>query len=208
MSRFRWTSSPATWAAGPAPDRGSAERGRRRTEHRGHRALRRARGCGSAGEHAELVGALRSAAGSAGVHVVINARTDLFLRKDGDDSDRIERAVATDWDEPPPPVPMSSIRRAVTTWTHCGAWPPSCRCRSTRSPCPIRMTRRHSGRWVWAGSALARSCRPHWPAGRGSCWPAGADPNPDRRRDPGGRTAAKPLSTTVIGAEQAFRSDF
>jgi 2-methylisocitrate lyase-like PEP mutase family enzyme len=48
----------------------------------------------SAGEHAELVGALRSAADAAGVHVVINARTDLFLRNDGDDSDRVERAVA------------------------------------------------------------------------------------------------------------------
>lgn len=48
----------------------------------------------SPGEHAELVGALRSAADAAGVHVVINARTDLFLRRDGDDSDRVERAVA------------------------------------------------------------------------------------------------------------------
>jgi 2-methylisocitrate lyase-like PEP mutase family enzyme len=48
----------------------------------------------SAGEHAELVGALRAAADAAGVHVVINARTDLFLRNDGDDSDRVERAVA------------------------------------------------------------------------------------------------------------------
>lgn len=48
----------------------------------------------SADEHAELVGALRAAADEAGVHVVINARTDLFLRKDGDDSDRVERAVA------------------------------------------------------------------------------------------------------------------
>jgi 2-methylisocitrate lyase-like PEP mutase family enzyme len=48
----------------------------------------------SADEHAELVGALRAAANEAGVHVVINARTDLFLRKDGDDSDRVERAVA------------------------------------------------------------------------------------------------------------------
>jgi 2-methylisocitrate lyase-like PEP mutase family enzyme len=52
----------------------------------------------SAGEHAELVGALRSAAAAAGVHVVINARTDLFLRKDGledkGDSDRVERAVS------------------------------------------------------------------------------------------------------------------
>jgi 2-methylisocitrate lyase-like PEP mutase family enzyme len=48
----------------------------------------------SAAEHAELVGALRSAADAAGVHVVINARTDLFLRRDGDDADRVERAVA------------------------------------------------------------------------------------------------------------------
>jgi 2-methylisocitrate lyase-like PEP mutase family enzyme len=47
----------------------------------------------SAEEHAELVGALRSAADQAGVHVVINARTDLFLRNDGEDSDRVERAV-------------------------------------------------------------------------------------------------------------------
>jgi 2-methylisocitrate lyase-like PEP mutase family enzyme len=28
------------------------------------------------------------------VHVVINARTDLFLRQDGEASDRVERAVA------------------------------------------------------------------------------------------------------------------
>jgi 2-methylisocitrate lyase-like PEP mutase family enzyme len=52
----------------------------------------------SAGEHAELVGALRSAADAAGVHVVINARTDLFLRQDGlvegGASDRVEEAVA------------------------------------------------------------------------------------------------------------------
>ncbi len=52
----------------------------------------------SSGEHAELVGALRAAADEAGVHVVINARTDLFLRQDGCEeggaSDRVERAVA------------------------------------------------------------------------------------------------------------------
>ncbi|OBF00184.1 isocitrate lyase/phosphoenolpyruvate mutase family protein [Mycobacterium sp. 852002-10029_SCH5224772] len=48
----------------------------------------------SADEHAELVGALRSAADAAGVHVVINARTDLFLRQDGEESDRVDRAVA------------------------------------------------------------------------------------------------------------------
>lgn len=48
----------------------------------------------SSGEHAELVAALRAAADAAGVHVVINARTDLFLRADGADSDRVDRAVA------------------------------------------------------------------------------------------------------------------
>jgi 2-methylisocitrate lyase-like PEP mutase family enzyme len=45
-------------------------------------------------EHAALVGELRKAADTAGVHVVINARTDLFLRNEGDDADRVERAVA------------------------------------------------------------------------------------------------------------------
>jgi 2-methylisocitrate lyase-like PEP mutase family enzyme len=48
----------------------------------------------SASEHAELVGALRAAADQAGVHVVVNARTDIFLRQEGDKSDRVERAVA------------------------------------------------------------------------------------------------------------------
>jgi 2-methylisocitrate lyase-like PEP mutase family enzyme len=48
----------------------------------------------SADEHAELVGALRAAADEANVHVVINARTDLFLRRDADESDRVARAVA------------------------------------------------------------------------------------------------------------------
>ncbi|HEX2214463.1 MAG TPA: isocitrate lyase/phosphoenolpyruvate mutase family protein [Mycobacterium sp.] len=45
-------------------------------------------------QHAELVGSLREAADATGVHVVINARTDLFLRQDGDESDRVERAIA------------------------------------------------------------------------------------------------------------------
>lgn len=45
-------------------------------------------------EHAELVAALRAAADAAGVHVVVNARTDLFLRQIGDESDRFDRAVA------------------------------------------------------------------------------------------------------------------
>ncbi|ANI37566.1 isocitrate lyase/PEP mutase family protein [Mycolicibacterium vaccae] len=48
----------------------------------------------SSGEHAALVGALRAAADDAGVHVVVNARTDLFLRQDGEESDRVDRAIA------------------------------------------------------------------------------------------------------------------
>ena len=48
----------------------------------------------SAGEHAELVGALRSAADAAGVHVVVNARTDVFLRQDGDPAHTVDQAVA------------------------------------------------------------------------------------------------------------------
>jgi 2-methylisocitrate lyase-like PEP mutase family enzyme len=48
----------------------------------------------SAEEHAALVGDLRKAADAVDVHVVINARTDLFLRNDGDAADRVERAVA------------------------------------------------------------------------------------------------------------------
>jgi 2-methylisocitrate lyase-like PEP mutase family enzyme len=45
-------------------------------------------------EHAALVGELRKASDAAGVHVVINARTDLFVRNDGEDADRVDRAVA------------------------------------------------------------------------------------------------------------------
>ncbi|MEH3141019.1 MAG: isocitrate lyase/phosphoenolpyruvate mutase family protein [Mycobacterium kyogaense] len=45
-------------------------------------------------EHAELVGGLRAAADASDVHVVVNARTDLFLRQDGDESDRVDRAIA------------------------------------------------------------------------------------------------------------------
>jgi 2-methylisocitrate lyase-like PEP mutase family enzyme len=47
----------------------------------------------SSEEHADLVAALRAAADAAGVHVVINARTDLFLRADGDETDRVDRAI-------------------------------------------------------------------------------------------------------------------
>lgn len=48
----------------------------------------------SSAEHAECVAALRAAADAAGPHLVINARTDLFLRHDGADADRIDRAIA------------------------------------------------------------------------------------------------------------------
>ncbi|AZG48784.1 isocitrate lyase/PEP mutase family protein [Gordonia insulae] len=44
-------------------------------------------------EHAELVGALRAAADAADVPVVINARTDLFLKQVGDEADRVDRAI-------------------------------------------------------------------------------------------------------------------
>ncbi len=47
----------------------------------------------AAQEHADLVHGLRKTADAAGVHVVINARTDLFLRRDGDDADRLDRAI-------------------------------------------------------------------------------------------------------------------
>ncbi|MCQ4365245.1 isocitrate lyase/phosphoenolpyruvate mutase family protein [Mycobacterium gordonae] len=48
----------------------------------------------SAAEHAELVGALRAAADAAGVHVVLNARTDVFLRQEGDPEARVDLAAA------------------------------------------------------------------------------------------------------------------
>jgi 2-methylisocitrate lyase-like PEP mutase family enzyme len=58
------------------------------TVHREGKRLR------TATEHAALIGELRKASDAAGVHVVINARTDLFIRKDGDESDRVDRAIA------------------------------------------------------------------------------------------------------------------
>lgn len=48
----------------------------------------------SPAEHADLVRGLREAADAAGVHVVVNARTDLFLRQDGEEADRLDRAIA------------------------------------------------------------------------------------------------------------------
>ncbi|MCV7028166.1 isocitrate lyase/PEP mutase family protein [Mycobacterium sherrisii] len=57
------------------------------TVHSENRRLRSAR------EHADFVAALRAAADAAGVHVVINARTDLFLRGDAGGVDLVERAI-------------------------------------------------------------------------------------------------------------------
>ncbi|MFC9787470.1 isocitrate lyase/phosphoenolpyruvate mutase family protein [Rhodococcus sp. NPDC127528] len=45
-------------------------------------------------EHADFVGGLRRAADAVGVHVVINARTDLFIKQVGDEADRVQRAIA------------------------------------------------------------------------------------------------------------------
>lgn len=45
-------------------------------------------------EHADLVGALRAASDATDVHVVINARTDLFVKQVGDENDRVDRAIA------------------------------------------------------------------------------------------------------------------
>ncbi|WP_343466727.1 isocitrate lyase/phosphoenolpyruvate mutase family protein [Rhodococcus aetherivorans] len=44
-------------------------------------------------EHAEYVAGLRAAADAAGVHLVVNARTDLFVKKIGAESDRVDRAI-------------------------------------------------------------------------------------------------------------------
>jgi len=48
----------------------------------------------SSAELADLVAALRTAADSCGVHVVINARTDVILHQLGEESDRVDRAIA------------------------------------------------------------------------------------------------------------------
>jgi 2-methylisocitrate lyase-like PEP mutase family enzyme len=44
-------------------------------------------------EHADLVGALRGAAHNAGVHVVVNARTDVILDEIGPEETRVARAI-------------------------------------------------------------------------------------------------------------------
>lgn len=49
----------------------------------------------SASEHADYIHGIRAAADSAGVHVVINARTDILHRSLGPAEDRLDRAIAT-----------------------------------------------------------------------------------------------------------------
>ncbi|QLY28656.1 isocitrate lyase/PEP mutase family protein [Nocardia huaxiensis] len=44
-------------------------------------------------EHADFIAEVRRAADTSGIHVVINARTDLFLREDGNPADRTDRAI-------------------------------------------------------------------------------------------------------------------
>ncbi|WP_240615730.1 isocitrate lyase/PEP mutase family protein [Nakamurella deserti] len=44
-------------------------------------------------EHADLVGALRAASDAAGVHLVINARTDVFIKQTGPAESRVDLAV-------------------------------------------------------------------------------------------------------------------
>ena len=126
--------------AAAAADRRAAVGRCGRAQHRGHRAQEGKR-LRSAEEHAALVGALRTAADAAGVHVVINARTDLFLRQDGDESrpgrsgDRAAEAGRRRRRR----LPVSGgsarpgyVMRRLTS---------SCRCRSTRSRCRTRTTR-------------------------------------------------------------------
>jgi 2-methylisocitrate lyase-like PEP mutase family enzyme len=48
----------------------------------------------SSSEQAALVAALRAASDRTGVHVVINARTDVILYQHGGESDRIDRAIS------------------------------------------------------------------------------------------------------------------
>ena len=79
-SRSRSTSSPATARPPQRLIEGCSSAGAvglniEDTVHKEGKRLR------SAEEHAALVGELREAADAAGVHVVINARTDLFLRR-------------------------------------------------------------------------------------------------------------------------------
>lgn len=45
-------------------------------------------------EHADLIASVRAAADDSGVHVVVNARTDILLKQLGDSVDRVDRAIS------------------------------------------------------------------------------------------------------------------
>ena len=113
----------------------------------------------SSSEHAELVGALRAAADAAGVHVVINARTDLFLRQDGDESDRVDRA-----DRAADRMRRRGRRRVVPGRPPRSGYVAALDFRAAAAgqrdrACRTRTIPRRSARSAWAGSASAPSCR-------------------------------------------------
>ena len=123
----------------------------------------------SSSEHAELVGALRAAADATGVRVVVNARTDLFLRQDGDESDRVERAVAR--------LTEAADAGADVLYPVGFHDEDTMRRLTSELPLPVNALRfpidrspRRSARSGWGESASARSCRRRWPGGpRKSC---------------------------------------
>ena len=126
-------------------------------------------------EHADLVAGMRQVADAAGVHVVVNARTDLFLRADGDAADRVDRAVAR--------LRLAADAGADVLYPvgrHDDGHPApprrhGCRCRSTRSHCPPRATARRWPRRGSGGTASARSSRRSWRWRRSGCWRDGGE---------------------------------
>ena len=143
----------------------------------------------SAEEHAALVGELRKAADAAGVHVVINARTDLFLRNDGDDADRVDRAIAR--------LKLAAEAGADSLYpvgrhdpdTHAAADVRTAAAGQRDRAARRRTTRRRSARSASAGSASGRSCSARWRRGPRRSWRAGASAFPGRST---GRLSIRP----------------
>ena len=130
----------------------------------------------SSSEHAELVGALREAADATGVHVVINARTDLFLRQDGDESDRVDRAIAR--------LKEAAAAGADVLYPVGRHDPDTLRRLASELPLPINAIALPDqsdpasfGPLGVAGSASARSCRARFRGVPGRSWPAGFSGN-------------------------------
>ena len=98
--------------------------------HKEGKRLRYARGARGAGRRAARRRPTRQACTSC-----INARTDLFLRNDGDEADRVDRAIAR-LKLPPTRVPTACIPSAGTTRTRCARLTSELPCRSTRSRMP------------------------------------------------------------------------